>query len=73
MADALEPWRPVEPTGLAASILGVTIAFTVLCLTTVGLRIWIRITTHCFNREDWLMCIGTVGSLDHFQHGIFQI
>lgn len=73
MADALEPWRPVEPTGLAASILGVTIAFTVLCLTTVGLRVWIRITTNCFMREDWLMCIGTVGGFDRFQDDILQI
>ncbi|KAF4997112.1 hypothetical protein FDECE_12189 [Fusarium decemcellulare] len=65
MADALEPWHAVEPRGLAASILAVTIVFTVLCLVVVGLRVWIRINTHCFGREDWLMCVGTVINMVH--------
>ncbi|KAJ3527239.1 hypothetical protein NM208_g10798 [Fusarium decemcellulare] len=65
MADALEPWHAVEPRGLAASILAITIVFTVLCLVVVGLRVWIRINTHCFGREDWLMCVGTVINMVH--------
>ncbi|KAF4472584.1 integral membrane PTH11 [Fusarium albosuccineum] len=70
MADALEPWHAVEPRDLAASILAasilaVTIVFTVLCLVVVGLRVWIRINTHCFGREDWLMCVGTVINMVH--------
>ena len=63
IADALEPWHAVEPTGLAAAILTVTIVFTILCLAVVGLRIWIRMTTHCFGHEDWLMGVGTVSLL----------
>ncbi|KAF4963470.1 hypothetical protein FSARC_8519 [Fusarium sarcochroum] len=65
MADAMEPWHSVKPSGLAAAILGVDIAFTALCLAVVSLRVWIRLTTRCFGHEDWLMCIGTLLNMVH--------
>jgi hypothetical protein len=67
-STAVEEWHAVEPRGLAAAILGVTIAFTILCLSVVGLRVYLRLSMRNFGREDWLMCIGTVGLPQGKQH-----
>ncbi|KAL6355397.1 hypothetical protein LRP88_10986 [Fusarium phalaenopsidis] len=64
-STAVEEWHAVEPRGLAAAILGVTIAFTILCLSVVGLRVYLRLSTRNFGREDWLMCIGTTINMVH--------
>ncbi|KAL2672223.1 hypothetical protein Neosp_012924 [[Neocosmospora] mangrovei] len=58
-STAVEEWHAVEPQGLAAAILGVTITFTILCLLVVGLRVYLRLSMRNFGREDWLMCVGT--------------
>lgn len=58
MADATV-WRPVKPEGLAATILGVTILFTIICLVVVALRVYLRLKLRFFGPEDWLMCAGT--------------
>ncbi|RTE84103.1 hypothetical protein BHE90_001426 [Fusarium euwallaceae] len=58
-STTVEEWHAVEPQGLAGAILGVTIAFTILCLLVVGLRVYLRLSTRNFGREDWLMCVGT--------------
>lgn len=68
-STAVEKWHAVEPRGLAAAILGVTIAFTILCLSVVGLRVYLRLSMRNFGREDWLMCVGTVGFPQGKQHG----
>lgn len=59
MADSTE-WEAVKPGGLAAAILGVTIAFSVLCIVVVGLRVSARVSMGVFGLEDWLMCVGFV-------------
>ncbi|KAM6506172.1 hypothetical protein FSOLCH5_014357 [Fusarium solani] len=64
-STAVEEWHAVEPRGLAAAILGVTIAFTILCLSVVGLRVYLRLSMRNFGREDWLMCIGTTINMVH--------
>lgn len=55
-----EPWTAVQPHGLAAGILGVTIFFTVICVAVIALRIWIRVGSGTFGVDDWLMVSGTV-------------
>ncbi|KAI6758659.1 hypothetical protein HG530_010899 [Fusarium avenaceum] len=44
-------------------MLTITIIFTPLCASVVTLRIWVRLTSHCFGLEDWLMCIGATLNL----------
>ncbi|KAF6513810.1 hypothetical protein HZS61_007135 [Fusarium oxysporum f. sp. conglutinans] len=65
MADASQAWHAVKPAGLAAALLAVTVLFTPMILVVVGLRIWVRVTHHCFGLEDWLMCIGATLNLVH--------
>ncbi|KAI1046043.1 hypothetical protein LB505_010789 [Fusarium chuoi] len=65
MAEASEAWQAVKPTGLAAALLAITIVFTPMILVVIGLRIWVRVTHHCFGLEDWLMCIGATLNLVH--------
>ncbi|KAH8820254.1 hypothetical protein F5884DRAFT_849523 [Xylogone sp. PMI_703] len=65
MSSSSEAWHAVDPQGLAAALLGVTITFTILCLVVVGLRIWTRISTRCFGLDDWLMCLGTTINMAH--------
>ncbi|SCO75947.1 related to integral membrane protein PTH11 [Fusarium oxysporum] len=65
MADASQAWHAVKPAGLAAALLAVTVLFTPMILVVVGLRIWVRVTHHCFGLEDWLMCIGVTLNLVH--------
>lgn len=62
MTDDSQLWHAVQPSGLSAAMLAITIVFTPLCAAVVSLRIWVRLTSHCFGLEDWLMCIGTVCS-----------
>lgn len=57
---SVENWHAVEPEGLAARILGVTILFTVVCLLVVGLRVWLRLKLSTFGTEDYIMCAGVV-------------
>ncbi|RMJ15635.1 hypothetical protein CDV36_004671 [Fusarium kuroshium] len=64
-STTVEEWHAVEPQGLAGAILGVTIAFTILCLLVVGLRVYLRLSTRNFGREDWLMCVGTTINMVH--------
>ncbi|KAH8654192.1 hypothetical protein BGZ61DRAFT_594821 [Ilyonectria robusta] len=64
MADSTE-WEAVKPGGLAAAILGVTIAFSVLCIVVVGLRVGARVSTGVFGLEDWLMCVGFALNMVH--------
>ncbi|KAJ4328067.1 hypothetical protein N0V84_001435 [Fusarium piperis] len=64
-STAVEEWHAVEPRGLAAAILGVTISFTILCLLVVGLRVYIRLSMRNFGREDWLMSVGTTINMVH--------
>ncbi|KAF5710322.1 integral membrane protein PTH11 [Fusarium globosum] len=65
MVEASEAWHAVKPTGLAVALLAITIVFTPMILVVVGLRIWVRVTHHCFGLEDWLMCIGATLNLVH--------
>ncbi|KAH7245606.1 hypothetical protein BKA59DRAFT_511571 [Fusarium tricinctum] len=65
MADASELWHAVQPSGLSAAMLAITIVFTPVCAAVVTLRIWVRLTSHCFGLEDWLMCIGATLNLVH--------
>lgn len=57
---SLEEWHAVEPKGLAARILGVTVGFTIVCLLVVGLRVWLRLKLSTFGTEDYIMCAGVV-------------
>ncbi|KAG5781949.1 hypothetical protein H9Q73_004380 [Fusarium xylarioides] len=65
MAETSEAWHAVKPTGLAAALLALTIIFTPMIVVVVGLRIWVRVTHHCFGLKDWLMCIGATLNLVH--------
>ncbi|SPJ70480.1 related to integral membrane protein PTH11 [Fusarium torulosum] len=65
MTDDSELWHAVQPSGLSAAMLAITVVFTPLCAAVVSLRIWVRLTSHCFGLEDWLMCIGTTLNLVH--------
>ncbi|KAF4452080.1 hypothetical protein F53441_5012 [Fusarium austroafricanum] len=65
MANASEGWHAVQPSGLAAALLALTIIFTPLCIAVVSLRIWLRLAHNCFGLEDWLMCIGALLNLVH--------
>ncbi|KAH8816994.1 hypothetical protein F5884DRAFT_830124 [Xylogone sp. PMI_703] len=58
-------WHSIHPTGLAAAILGVTIAFSILCFITIVLRVFVRLRLGLFATEDWLMCIGFVINMVH--------
>ncbi|KAK3934133.1 hypothetical protein QBC46DRAFT_400590 [Diplogelasinospora grovesii] len=58
-------WHPIEPTGLARSILAVAITFTILSFIVLSLRVAIRIRLRIFAIEDWLMCIGFVINTAH--------
>lgn len=62
MSDAVPVWKRVKPEGLAEAILVVTSIFTIICISVVGLRVWIRLKIQLFNLEDYLMCIGLVSA-----------
>ena len=53
-------WHPITPTGLAANIYGVALAFSILSTIVLGLRVYARLSLNQFSLEDWLMCIGWV-------------
>lgn len=50
----------IQPQGFAATILGVTILLSILCLLAVSLRLWVRIRDRCFYNEDGFMIAGLV-------------
>ncbi|EQB58536.1 hypothetical protein CGLO_01206 [Colletotrichum gloeosporioides Cg-14] len=62
---SLEEWHAVEPKGLAARILGVTVGFTIVCLLVVGLRVWLRLKLSTFGTEDYIMCAGVALNMVH--------
>lgn len=53
-------YEPIQPQGLALSLLAVTIAFTILSTIVVSLRFYARLSLHAFAVEDWLMLAGYV-------------
>lgn len=53
-------WKVVEPRGLALAIAATTIAFGALTTIVMGMRIFIRIKTHNFGTDDWVMLCGYV-------------
>lgn len=57
---SLSSREAIEPEGLAAQLLGVTIMFSIVCTVVVGLRIWLRHFQNCIGLEDWLMVAGMV-------------
>lgn len=50
----------IQPQGFAATIMGLTILLSILCLLAVSLRLWVRIRDHCFYNEDGFMVAGLV-------------
>lgn len=58
--DATADWTPVHPKGLAAGILGVSIAFTILSTLVLGLRLWTKLVYDAHGTEDLLMYVGGV-------------
>lgn len=53
-------FEPIQPEGLALTMLVVTIVMTVLSSMVVCLRFHVRITVTAFSTEDWLMLAGWV-------------
>jgi hypothetical protein len=53
-------YEPIQPEGLALSLMVVTIVFTILSGVVVLLRFWIRLSHSLFAVEDWLMLAGWV-------------
>ncbi|KAF4126164.1 LOW QUALITY PROTEIN: hypothetical protein GMORB2_1410 [Geosmithia morbida] len=59
-------WEPIKPVGFAASMLGVTIMFTAICLPIFVVRIWIRISYGPYLlAEDYLMSVGVFLNMIH--------
>ncbi|KAL6883210.1 GPCR, PTH11-type [Trichoderma longibrachiatum] len=58
-------YEPIQPEGLALSLMLVTIVFTVLSSVVVLLRFWIRQSHGLFSVEDWLMLAGWLLNLAH--------
>lgn len=50
----------IQPQGFAATILGVTVLLSILCLLAVSLRLWVRVRDRCFYNEDGFMIAGLV-------------
>lgn len=50
----------VQPEGLAAAIFYVTIVFSAICPVIIALRVWVRLKTHNFGDDDYLMCTALV-------------
>ncbi|KAF3767176.1 hypothetical protein M406DRAFT_16824, partial [Cryphonectria parasitica EP155] len=55
----------ITPTGLAADIYGVTLAFSILSTIVLGLRVTARIQSMKFAIEDALMCVGWLINMVH--------
>lgn len=53
-------YEPIQPEGLALSLLAVTIVFTILSTIVAGLRFYVRLSLNAFAVEDWLMLAGYV-------------
>ncbi len=53
-------FEPIQPEGLALSLLVVTVAFTILSSIVVCLRLYVRASLHAFAAEDWMMLAGWV-------------
>ncbi|KAH8779806.1 hypothetical protein F5883DRAFT_192460 [Diaporthe sp. PMI_573] len=58
-------WHPITPTGLAANIYGVALAFSILSTIVLGLRVYARLSLNQFSLEDWLMCTGWLINMVH--------
>ncbi|RFU82157.1 gpcr, pth11-type [Trichoderma arundinaceum] len=58
-------YEPIQPEGLALSLLVVTIVFTILSSIIAGLRFYVRISHSLFSVEDWLMLAGWIINLGH--------
>ncbi|ETR97637.1 integral membrane protein [Trichoderma reesei RUT C-30] len=58
-------YEPIQPEGLALSLMVVTIVFTILSGVVVLLRFWIRLSHSLFAVEDWLMLAGWLINLGH--------
>lgn len=53
-------FEPIQPEGLALTMLVVTIFMTVLSSMVVCLRFHVRLSVTSFSTEDWLMLAGWV-------------
>lgn len=53
-------YEPIQPEGLALTLMVVTIIFTVLSSFVVLLRFYVRVSLGLFSVEDWLMLAGWV-------------
>ncbi|KAL1874565.1 hypothetical protein Daus18300_003584 [Diaporthe australafricana] len=58
-------YEPIQPEGLALTMLVVTVVMTVLSSVVVCLRFRVRITVTSFSTEDWLMLAGWIVNLGH--------
>ncbi|KAL2174105.1 uncharacterized protein P884DRAFT_294683 [Thermothelomyces heterothallicus CBS 202.75] len=58
-------FEPIQPEGLALSMLVTTVVFTILSSIMVCLRFYVRITLRSFSVEDWLMLAGWIVNLGH--------
>ncbi|KAH6949119.1 hypothetical protein FAVG1_13212 [Fusarium avenaceum] len=58
-------YEPIQPEGLALSLLAVTIVFTILSTIVAGLRFYVRLSLHAFAVEDWLMLFGYIVNIGH--------
>ncbi|KAK4222208.1 hypothetical protein QBC38DRAFT_89084 [Podospora fimiseda] len=56
-------WQPVEPKGLAFALVIVTAIFVVLTTLVMTMRIYIRLKTHNFGTDDWVMTAGYIINL----------
>ncbi|CAN8103117.1 unnamed protein product [Discula destructiva] len=68
LADVLKPEQ------FAAAIFGVTLAFTIVSVNAVGLRVWSRLRSKQFGSDDYLMCTALAVNLVHnsiVMHGTF--
>ncbi|EHK21683.1 uncharacterized protein TRIVIDRAFT_112017, partial [Trichoderma virens Gv29-8] len=58
-------YEPIQPEGLALTLMVVTIVFTALSSFVVLLRFYVRVSLGLFSFEDWLMLAGWIINLGH--------
>jgi hypothetical protein len=57
----------VKPEGLAATLLGVTLAMTIICPVVIAGRVYVRVRTRCFGDDDYLMCVALASLSSRFE------
>ncbi|KAK3990576.1 hypothetical protein QBC44DRAFT_62195 [Cladorrhinum sp. PSN332] len=69
--DDHDVWQRVEPRGLALALVVTTGVFGVLTTIVMAMRVFIRIKTHNFGVDDWVMSAGYVVNLGQYAIAIY--